>query len=146
MSSDQSRRQILGRRGALLVMFGLDLTDYAADDALEWTRGTVEDIRPDIGDEWELVEWRVEGIYGDREAVDSAVQEVSPRWKISRMGIVDRNLLRIGAWEVFESDIPPVVTIDACVELAKEYGGESTPGFVNGLLDELCSREGIEVA
>lgn len=146
MSSDRSRQQKLGRRGALLVLFGCDFTEYEAVDALEWTRSLVEDVRPEVGEVWDLVEDRVRGVSVDSEEIDDSVQEVSPNWKVSRMGVVDRNLLRIGAWEVFESDIPPIVTIDACVELGKDYGEESTPGFVNGLLDELCSREGIEVS
>jgi len=146
MSSDQSRREILGRRGALLVQFGLDITGYSADTALDQTRETVEDVRPEIGENWERVAVRVRGVEERLGEVDAAIQKVSSRWKISRMGVVDRSLLRIGAWEVFESEIPPVVTIDACVELAKEFGGESTSGFVNGLLDELCDNEGIAIA
>lgn len=146
MSDDRSYRQKRGRRGALLVLFGLDMTGYDASNALSLTRGTVAEAYPDVDDHWDLVEWRVEGVSGDQEEVDEHVQAVSSKWSIDRMGIVDRNLLRIGVWEVSESEIPPIVTINACVELAKDYGSESTPGFVNGLLDEFCSREGIEVA
>lgn len=146
MSGDSSRRQILGREGALLVLFGMDLTGYAADEALDLTYSVVERADAEIAEEWELVEWRVRGVDDGGEEVDEEIQNVSPRWRIERMGIVDRNILRVGAWEVLESEIPAIVTIDACVELAKTYGEQDTPGFVNGLLDELCSVRGIEVA
>lgn len=128
------------------MLFGLDMTGQGPVESLDLTHEVVEGIDDEIIDVWDLVEWRVEGICESIEAIDEAVQAVSPRWRVERMSVVDRNLLRIGAWELMESDIPAIVTINACVELAKEYGEESTPGFVNGLLDELCSDRGIEVA
>lgn len=129
-----------------MVLFGMDLTDYGAEEALGLSRDLVARADEEIAEEWSLVEWRVSGVDGERERIDTHVQEVSPKWRIDRMDVVDRNLLRLGAWEVLESEIPAIVTINACVELAKEYGEQSTPGFVNGLLDELCSEQGIEVS
>lgn len=129
-----------------MVLFGMDLTEYGAEEALDLSKGLVARADEEITEEWSLVEWRVSGVDGERERIDAHVREVSPKWRIERMDVVDRNLLRIGAWEVLDSEIPAIVTINACVELAKEYGEQSTPGFVNGLLDELCSEQGIEVS
>mgnify|MGYP006309409463 FL=1 len=57
------------------------------------------------------------------------------------MSMVDRNILRLGAYEIlFRSDIPPKVSIDEAVELAKEYGDEKSGGFVNGILDTLAEQ------
>ena len=145
MNQPKSRQQKLGREGALLVLFGMDENGQDPAEALEIGRDTVREANEEIAEQWELVEWRVRGIYENLEEVDEAVQSVSPRWRVERMAIADRNILRIGAWELFESDIPPIVTINACVELGKSYGEESTPGFVNGLLDQLCKDHGIEV-
>ncbi len=145
MSEPSSHRQRRGREGALLVLFGIDMTDQKPGEALETARDLVRAVDDEIDESWELVEWRVEGVRSAIEMLDERIQAVSPKWRISRMARVDRNILRIGAWELFESDILPVITIDACIELAKTYGEESTPGFVNGLLDQICSDHGIDI-
>jgi N utilization substance protein B len=146
MSESSSHRQKRGREGALLVLYGMDMTEQRPGEALPDARDLVCEVDEEIVDNWELVEWRAEGVYEMIDQVDERVQGVSPKWRVERMARVDRNILRIGCWELFESDILPVISIDACIELAKSYGEESTPGFVNGLLDQLCSDHGIEVA
>ena len=140
-----SQRQKLGREGALMVLFGLDVNDQQPEEALEAARETIERAHPEIAEQWDLVTWRVQGIAENLEEIDGKIQAVSPRWRVERMAIADRNILRIGTWELFESDIPPIVTINACVELGKSYGEDSTPGFVNGLLDQICKDHGIDI-
>ncbi|MFB6371846.1 MAG: transcription antitermination factor NusB [Bradymonadaceae bacterium] len=146
MSPTPSHGQKLGREGALLVLFGIDVADHSPEEALEGSRPLVAEVDDEILEYWQFVEERVGGVCSSREEVDERVQEDSPKWRISRMDIVDRNLLRIGAWELFDSGILPIITINACVELAKSYGEESTPGFVNGLLDQICTDHDIEVS
>lgn len=128
-----------------MVLFGMDVNDQEAEEALEVARQTVERADAEVAEQWELVVRRVEGVGGNLEEIDAKIQSVSPRWRVERMAIADRNILRIGTWELFESDIPAIVTINACVELGKSYGEDTTPGFVNGLLDQLCSDHGIDV-
>ena len=140
-----SRRQKLGREGALMVLFGMDINDHDAQEAGEDARQTVERADAEVAEQWELVVRRVRGVGENLEEIDAKIQSVSPRWRVERMAIADRNILRIGTWELFESDIPAIVTINACVELGKSYGEDTTPGFVNGLLDQLCSDHGIDV-
>lgn len=146
MNLEVSQKQRLGREGALMVLFGIDITDQDPVEALELTRGLVRDVKREIVDQWGYTKTRVLGVADRKKTVDETIQQVSTRWKIERMSVVDRNLLRIGAWELFHSEVPPIVTINACVELAKTYGEESTPGFVNGLLDQICTDHGIDVA
>jgi N utilization substance protein B len=70
--------------------------------------------------------------------VDSTIQAASPRWRLERMPMIDRALLRIGVSELLYADKPrPRATINGLIELAKRYGSPTTPAFVNGILDQI---------
>lgn len=71
-------------------------------------------------------------------AVNAAIETHSNNWKISRMALVDRNILRLGAAEILNfADIPKNVTINEYLEIAKKYGTEDSSGFINGILDKI---------
>lgn len=73
--------------------------------------------------------------------IDLKIAEISSNWRSERMAAVDRNILRLGAYEIlFCDDIPATVTLNEMVEVAKEFGAENTPAFVNGLLDKLKEK------
>ena len=59
------------------------------------------------------------------------------------MAPIDRNILRLGAWELLHAKSSPLPVINACVDLGKEFGEKSTSGFINGLLDELCKANDV---
>lgn len=92
------------------------------------------------------VEFRVQGVVTKRKEIDEEIRRLSPRWRLERMAIIDRNLLRIGIWEILERVTPPIIVINACVELAKDYGERQTSAFINGLLDQLCKDHGIAIS
>lgn len=70
--------------------------------------------------------------------IDELLAEASARWSLARMDAVSRSILRLGACEMyFVPDVPPAVTMDEAIRLAKRYGPENAPGFVNGVLDRL---------
>ena len=70
--------------------------------------------------------------------IDDLLAEASSSWSLERMDAVSRSILRLGVCEMyFFPDIPPAVTIDEAIRLAKRYGPENAPGFVNGILDRL---------
>lgn len=78
----------------------------------------------------------IAGCVDRREDLDSQIARWSENWDIGRMAVVDRNVLRIGVFEMlFCDDIPPKVAIDEAIEIAKSYGDADSPGFVNGVLD-----------
>lgn len=82
-------------------------------------------------------------ILSDAEATDSDIENYSDHWKISRMTKIDRNIIRIGIEEIFHfEDIPPKVTLDECVEMAKRFGNEESSAFVNGILDRALAASG----
>ena len=76
-----------------------------------------------------------EGVVRDQAPLDERIAAAADRWRTERLAIIDRNILRLGIYELIEGVTPPKVVIDEGVRLAKWFGGEKTPGFVNGVLD-----------
>ena len=85
----------------------------------------------------------VRGVAAGRDAVDARIRSASTNWRLERMTRVDRNLLRMGGWELeHRRDIPRAVVIDEAVEIAKRYGAEESGAFVNGVLDRIAEDLG----
>ena len=83
----------------------------------------------------------VTGIGEKLTEVDAAITAASSNWRIERMTRVDRNLLRLGTWELlFRPDVPRAVVLDEAVELAKSYGTDESSAFVNGVLNQIGER------
>ena len=76
--------------------------------------------------------------------LDQLLEKHASNWKVSRMSLIDRNLLRMAAFELLNpsSDIPPKVTLDEAIELAKQFGTTDSASFVNGVLDSLQKERG----
>lgn len=92
----------------------------------------------DPGDERGYIEELFNGIMTERASIDALLGEHTVGWRFDRLALIDRNILRIGAYELLHSDdVPPEVAIDEAVELAKEYGTENAPVFINGILDRI---------
>jgi N utilization substance protein B len=80
----------------------------------------------------------VTGVIQRRDEIDAFIQECSTNWSLERIGMVERNILRFAIYELcFLPDIPPNVTINEAVEVAKKYGTEEAPAFINGILDRV---------
>ncbi len=85
----------------------------------------------------------VRGVADDLAAVDDAIRKASTNWRLERMARVDRNVLRLGAWELMNHpEVPRAVILDEAVELAKRYGSEESGAFVNGVLDRVAENLG----
>ncbi len=75
------------------------------------------------------------GVIKNIKAIDEAIEQYAPEWPLEQITIVDRNILRIGIYELrYDRDIPPRVAINEAIEVAKTFGGESSGKFVNGVL------------
>ena len=100
------------------------------------TEKNLEEFGPGLEDEafvWELVTGTVEHL----EEVDEIIKKAAPQWPIGQISIVDRNILRLGIYELLYEDqkaVPPKVAINEAIELAKSFGGENSGRFVNGVL------------
>src|SRR5579872_1370826 len=79
-----------------------------------------------------------DGVNAQGEDIDRRLSEAAENWRLSRMAAVDRNVLRLGAYELLSApETPAKVALDEAIELARRYGAEGSPAFVNGVLDKL---------
>lgn len=84
----------------------------------------------------------VEGVILEREKLDVIIKKYAQNWEIKRMAVIDRNILRLSVFELlYISDIPPKVSINEAIELAKRYGDLDSARFVNGVLDKIYKSE-----
>lgn len=151
------RRQ--ARQWALMMLYGIDMAGTSAERAVQQFFASFGDGEPiDPGPPWQRVAAyrvavagdkmddarafasdRVLGVSAGRVEIDQRIQEVSRKWRMARMGVVERNVLRLGAFEVLHrgEDVPRKVAINEAVELAKTFGDAGAGGFVNGILDRI---------
>ena len=87
----------------------------------------------------EYYDGTVRGVWEHRVEIDGLIRDAAENWRLERMALVDRNILRLGAYEVRHGgDIPYAVAINEAVDLAKRFGAEESGGFVNGILDRIA--------
>ena len=84
------------------------------------------------------------GTLDHREAVDQRLSQLATRWSLSRMPVVDRNILRLGGYEILLGETPDRVAVNEAILLAKRYGDTNSPRFVNGVLDRLMNAPAEE--
>lgn len=128
-----------GREAALQMLFQLEASGASADQVIElfWRLFEADpEGRP-------YADTIVRGVAENLGKIDERVSSASTNWRIERMARVDRNLLRLGTWELmFRHDVPRAVVLDEAVELAKSYGTEESSAFVNGVLDRIANDLG----
>ncbi|MCX6779775.1 MAG: transcription antitermination factor NusB [Candidatus Magasanikbacteria bacterium] len=91
-----------------------------------------------LGSEKDFATEIVDGVIDHQKEVDEIIVKYAPNWPLEKITIVDRNILRIGIWELkFNSEVPPKVAINEAIELGKSYGGPASGKFVNGVLGSL---------
>jgi transcription antitermination factor NusB len=80
------------------------------------------------------------GVHEKRKDLDGWIQRASENWRLERMSLLDRSILRLATYEMlFLHDVPPKVSIDEAVELGKKFGSRDSAGFLNGVLDRIYS-------
>ncbi len=83
----------------------------------------------------------IRGVLEKRQRIDTLLSGYLENFSLARTGLVDRNTLRIGTWEIrFHDDVPPVVAINEAIEVARKFGAEDSARFVNGILDRLAAH------
>lgn len=94
----------------------------------------------------EFADELVFGYAKQREQVDETIRRTSRHWRLERMARVDRNVIRLATFElIFREDLPARVTLNEAIELAKRFGDEQSPAFVNGVLDRIAAEHGSDV-
>ena len=98
----------------------------------------------DLKGEAAFAEALLRGVIERQPEIDSLIDRRALGWGLDRLSLVDRNILRISLYELLYGDTPPEVAIDEAVELAKTYGTEKAPAFINGILDRVWKEERCE--
>ena len=127
------------RRTRALVMQSLyeaDAVEHSASEVLGERLSETELSRRDA----EFARGLLDGIFANAAEIDKIIAEFAPGWPISQMAVVDRNILRMAIYEIMVSEeTPPRVAVNEAVELAKAFGGDSAPRFINGVLGSVMA-------
>jgi N utilization substance protein B len=127
------------RAAALQALYEIDSTGHSPEVVIE--QRLEDDGLPDTGAIFsrELVR----GVKAHQEQLDALIGRYAPEWPVDQIATIDRNVLRISIYEIlFCPDTPTKVAINEAVELAKQFGSDSSGRFVNGVLGTLVAREG----
>jgi N utilization substance protein B len=129
------RERRRARSQALQALYEIDSVGHPAEEVLARYG---EDLSPEAD---EFMRTVVLGTLESKEEIDLLVAESAPEWPISELAVIDRNILRLSIWELLIwGETPVKVAINEAVELAKKYGSDSAPRFVNGVLGSLADR------
>jgi len=126
------------RQAALQVLYAIDLSESSrSGEPVD-----LDAVFEAVAENFELAEGArefatelVQGICASRDELDALLSAHATNWRLSRMAAVDRNTLRIGAYELVYTDTPARIVLDEAIELARRFGDDPSPAFVNGILD-----------
>lgn len=128
------RKRTRAREFALKALYQIEMTKDNCPDSLDifWSDHKAEE------DVKEFATGLISGTMDNLKKIDEVISKHASNWDISRMAKVDRNIMRIAAYELlFREDIPPRVSINEAVDIAKKYGDMESGKFVNGVLDSI---------
>jgi len=126
------------------TLFEWDFSMGSRGDVMELLSKNREEFAPDTSDDG-FMENLLKGVVKKREKIDDIIEKAAPDWPLSKIAIVDRNILRIGLYELLFADhdqVPPKVAINEAIELAKSFGGENSGKFINGVLGSVYREMG----
>lgn len=132
------RKRTKGRECALQVLYQIDITEDSAENLLSafWVNKNIESEVKDFA------RALVNGVVENMKRIDETITKYASNWKLTRMAVIDRNVLRLATYELlYCEDIPPKVSINEAIDLAKKYGDMDSGKFVNGILDRINKEE-----
>jgi N utilization substance protein B len=132
-------RRSRAREVALQILFEDDVNPRASlDDTKRFIAGRLS--APDLE---EFCLSLIQGVRRNQEELDALLSQTADNWSVGRMAATDRNVLRLGAYEILYTDTPDRAAINEAVELAKRYGSAQSAQFVNGILDKFLHRKEV---
>lgn len=124
---------------ALQILYEIDSTNHEAGDVLRHRL----DADTQTEHTNQFVMRLVEGVLAHKTDLDTMIHRYASEWPLDQIAVIDRNILRIAAYELTtDTEVPVKVAINEAIELAKLFGTESTPRFINGVLGTLATHEG----
>ena len=134
------RKRTKAREYALQLLYRFDITKESSQVQLESFWEEQEEQDQEIKN---FAEQLLRGVLGHLDDIDKKISDYATNWELKRMAVVDRNVLRIGSFELlYLEDIPLKVSINEAVDLAKRYSGDEAGKFVNGILDRIKKDSG----
>jgi len=140
VTSDLRGARRHSREVALQVLFAMDLHAKKTGE-----QPTAQEAFDDVGSNFEMPESNrafanelVCGVAEHLDALDNVLRDAAKNWRVERMAVVDRNVLRLSAFELAHTETPVEVVIDEAVRMAKRFGDDPSSGFVNGVLDAVA--------
>lgn len=136
----------LSRSIAMQSLYEWDFLEKDLKSLKEIVKRNIKEFGPGLKDKsliWQIVD----GVTSKLSEIDKIIEKAAPEWPINQINIVDRNVLRIGLFELLygkKKEVPPKVAINEAIELAKSFGGESSGRFVNGVLGTVYKEIGEE--
>jgi transcription antitermination protein NusB len=134
----------LQRSVAMQSLFEWDFKSGNNEKAKEIIKRNIKEFASGVED-CSFIQFLVDGTLKNREKIDEMIEKCAPEWPISQITAVDRNILRLGIYELIYGnyeEVPPKVAINEAIELAKTFGGESSARFVNGVLGTIYREMG----
>jgi len=125
------------RELALQMLYQFDLSGNGPDTIIE----TFEDLQKSKPNTKEFATKIFRGTVDHLSEIDDMIQAQAENWRLSRMAVVDRNIIRMSVYEfLHENDTPKLVIIDEAIEIAKKFGTQKSSQFINGILDGILKR------
>jgi len=134
----------LQRSVAMQSLFEWDFQGQHDDQSMAILNRNIAEFAPGI-DETIFAKHLIEGILRERKIIDSLIEKCAPEWPLEQVTVVDRNILRLGIYELMfgnYDEVPPKVAINESIELAKSFGSDASPRFVNGVLGTIYREMG----
>lgn len=133
------RKRTFARECALKILYQVDLTGDSVDSSIDNFWKFNEEVEGEVRDfTTSLVKKTIENL----DKIDEKIANLATNWDLGRMAIIDKNILRLSGCELlYLEEIPPKVSINEAVELAKKYSGVDSSKFVNGILDKIKSQK-----
>ena len=131
-----TRRQ--ARESALQMLYQMEISGAAFKEMREdfWVGQTVTDAKMK-----EFSENLVQGVLAEKETIDQLINKYATHWRLERMPVVDRSVLRLAVYELKEcKDVPLKVILNEAIEVAKKFGAEESSTFINGVLDKVAKE------
>lgn len=121
------------------MLFQFDMVRSGVEDSIQAFWQTQEELPSE--DTKDFCEEIVRGVAEHREEIDVFVETTSSNWRLNRMPVVDRNVLRMAVYEMlYRNDIPTTVTINEAIDVGKKFGSEDSGAFINGILDKIAEK------
>lgn len=136
----------LSRSIAMQSLYEWDFYGKKPEDLTGIVEKNIKEFGPGLENQsfvWQLIKGVIESL----PQIDKVIEKAAPEWPVDQITIVDRNVLRLGLYELLyanKEEVPPKVAINEAIELAKNFGGESSGKFINGVLGTVYREMGIE--